>query len=178
MAGSEEPLDNAPLMRMAGRFSRRLHAFADAHSIPIVEWRRGERKHVLAEEYLATHPAAHGLCMILVSRAVAPVWEVERSSGGTIRNIAAKKPYVQHYSFHIVDPEWGHITIKMAGHPPVGAQIMLNGHEYVACQARKAGLALTKEGNCFTRIVDTAASSDNRRHLVPTRDDRAVDPGR
>jgi hypothetical protein len=31
---------------------------------------------------------------------------------------------------------------------------MLNGHEYVACQARKAGISFTKEGNCFTNISD------------------------
>jgi hypothetical protein len=24
----------------------------------------------------------------------------------------------------------------------------LNGHEYVACQARKAGIGFTKEGHC------------------------------
>jgi len=61
------------------------------------------------------------------------------------------------YSFHILDPEWGHLTIKLAGHPPFGAQIILNGHEYVACRARRAGIAFTKEGNCFTQITDAAA---------------------
>jgi hypothetical protein len=30
--------------------------------------------------------------------------------------------------------------------------VILNGHEYVACQARKASIAFTKEGNCFTTI--------------------------
>jgi hypothetical protein len=33
---------------------------------------------------------------------------------------------------------------------------MLNGHEYVACQARKAGIQFTKEGNGFTHISDAA----------------------
>ncbi len=65
-------------------------------------------------------------------------------------------PYVNHYSFHILDPEWGHITIKISGHPPFPAQVILNGHEYVACQARKAGIHFTKEGNCFTHISDAA----------------------
>jgi hypothetical protein len=40
-----------------------------------------------------------------------------------------------------MDPDWGHVTIKMSGHPPFGAQIILNGHEYVACQARRARIA-------------------------------------
>jgi hypothetical protein len=34
--------------------------------------------------------------------------------------------------------------------------VILNGHEYVACQARKAGIGFTKEGNCFTDISDAA----------------------
>ena len=53
--GSEENLDTAHLMRMAGRFSRRVHGFAGTHGIPIIDCRRGERKHRIAEEYLATH---------------------------------------------------------------------------------------------------------------------------
>src|SRR5215469_4657908 len=64
--------------------------------------------------------------------------------------------YVNHYSFHIVDPDWGHLTIKISGHPPFPAQVILNGHEYVACQARKAGITFTKEGNCYTSISDAA----------------------
>jgi hypothetical protein len=64
--------------------------------------------------------------------------------------------YVNHYSFHILDPEWGHLTIKISGHPPFPAQVILNGHEYVACQARKAAITFTKEGNCFTAISDAA----------------------
>jgi hypothetical protein len=34
--------------------------------------------------------------------------------------------------------------------------VILNGHEYVACQARKAAITFTKEGNCFTAISDAA----------------------
>jgi hypothetical protein len=153
MGGSEEQLDNAHLMRMAGRFSRRVRAFAKAHDIPVVDCRRRERKHELAEEYLATHAVGRGLFLILVGRAAAPVWEVKHSSGGGVQ-LTKKLPYVNHSSFHIMDPEWGHITIKMAGHPPFGAQIILNGHEYVACRARRAGLDFVKEGNCFTQIAD------------------------
>jgi len=40
------------------------------------------------------------------------------------------------------------------GHPPFGTQIILNGHEYVACQATKRHLSFTKEDNCFTQIAN------------------------
>lgn len=154
--GSEGDLDTAHLMRMAGRFSRRVHGFARTHGIPIIDCRRGERKHRIAEEYLATHSVKRGLFLILVGRAMATVWEVQRSALGAVRNLEKKRPYINHYSFHILDPEWGHITIKMAGHPPFGAQIILNGHEYVTCQARKRHLTFTKEGNCFTHLTEPA----------------------
>jgi hypothetical protein len=155
--GSEEQLDNTHLMRMAGRFSRRVRAWATANQIPVIDCGRGERKHLIAEEYLATHTVGAGVFLILVARAMAPVWEVSRSAGGVVGNLAKKKAFVNHYSFHIMDPEWGHLTIKLSGHPPFGAQIIANGHEWVACQAQAAGIGFTKEGNCFTRIADPTA---------------------
>ena len=95
--------------------------------------------------------------LVLVAKAPAPVWKVARSSKtGAIVNIERRREYVNHYSFHIIDPEWGHVTIKMSGHPPFGAQIILNGHEYVARQAAAAGIAFGKAGNCFTAVADPA----------------------
>src|SRR5665213_3922485 len=37
----------------------------------------------------------------------------------------------------------------MSGHPPLGAQVMLNGHEFVACQAQKAGIGFTKQATAL-----------------------------
>jgi hypothetical protein len=103
--GSEEQLDNTHLMRMAGRFSRRVRAFAKAHNIPVIDCGRGDRKHQIAEEYLAAHPVSRGVFLILVARAAATVWEVKRSATGVIRNLEKKTAYVNHYSFHIMDPQ-------------------------------------------------------------------------
>jgi hypothetical protein len=153
LTGSEETLDNTHLMRLAGRFSRRLRAFAKAKGIPVVHCLRGERKHEIAEEYLAGHTGKPGLFLILVSKAQAPVWEV---SGRHHLEWKNPMPYVNHYSFHLWDPDWGHVTIKISGHPPFPAQIILNGHEYAAAQAQKRGISFTKEGNCFTHISDVA----------------------
>jgi hypothetical protein len=63
---------------------------------------------------------------------------------------------VNHYHFHILDKEWGHLTIKMSGHPPFGLQISLNGHEWVQRQAQKQAISWVKEGNCFVGGSDLA----------------------
>ena len=151
---SDESLDNAHLMRLAGRFARRVRASAAAHGIAVIDCKADERKHLLAEDYLREHTVGPGVFLILVARAPATVWKVSRSSAGVIRNLEKKREFVNHYSFHIMDPTWGHLTIKMSGHPPFGAQVILNGHEYLACAAQAAGVGFTKEGNCFTRVDD------------------------
>jgi hypothetical protein len=154
LTGSEETLDNAHLMRMAGRFSRRLRAWAAENEIPIRDCRVGEAKHEIGEEFLRSTTVREGLFLILVSRAPAPVWDIHPN-----RRITRKKPatYVNHYSFHILDRDWGHVTIKISGHPPFPAQVILNGHEYMDRQARKNGILFRRDGNCFTHISDLAA---------------------
>ena len=151
---SDADLDDAHLMRLPGRFARRVRAWAAANAVPVIECKAGQRKHQIAEEYLASHSVGPGVFLVLVARARATVWKVRRSPGGVIMALEKKTEYVNHYSFHIMDPQWGHLVIKMSGHPPFGAQVILNGHEYVACAAHAAGIAFTKEGNCFTRITD------------------------
>ncbi|MGD0607500.1 MAG: hypothetical protein ABSA53_28445 [Streptosporangiaceae bacterium] len=152
--GSDEQLDDTHLMRMAGRFARRVRAWAAASGVPLVYCKAGERKYLIAAEYLKTHSVGPGVFLILVAKAPAPVWKVKRSASGIITNLEKKTEYVNQYSFHIMDQQWGHLTIKMSGHPPFGAQIILNGHEYVACAAQAAGIRFTKEDNCFTEIAD------------------------
>ena len=50
LTGSDETLENAYLMRLAGRFSRRVRGYAKAHGIPLIDCSAGQRKHDLAEE--------------------------------------------------------------------------------------------------------------------------------
>ncbi|MCX6082379.1 MAG: hypothetical protein NTW32_22870 [Chloroflexi bacterium] len=169
LEGSDDELDNNHLMRMAGRLARRLRAHANAHNIPVIDCDTKERKDTIAAEYLPKEPGFVGLFAILVGRAPAPVWNVKKTKSGKIMNIERKTQYVNHYHFHIQDPEWGHIIFRMSGHPPFGAQIILNGHEYVACRSKKEGVTFRKEDNCFTQIseptrlaqvADTLSTSD------------------
>jgi len=149
----DDKLDNTHLIRFAGRFSRRLHTAAEKNNIPLIHCKAGERKHKIAEKYIPTESSFRGVFCILAGRAPAPIYEVKKFPNGSI-DIRRKNPhpYVNHYSFHIMDDEWGHVTIKLCPHPPFTAQIILNGHEYVEKQARKKQIDFGKEGNCFTTV--------------------------
>jgi hypothetical protein len=154
LRGSDEDLDNAHLMRMAGRLSRRVRAYAQSHAIPLIDCNWGERKHRIAEQHLPQSVDFEGVFLILVGRAPAPIWDAKRTKSGKGLHLTRKMAWVNHYAFHIQDREWGHVIIKLCGQPPFTAQIIRNGHEYVARQARKEGIGFTKEGNCFIEISD------------------------
>ena len=103
-AEADAVLDNTHLMRLAGRFARRVRAWAAGNAVPVIDCTAGERKHMVAEEYLRTHSVGPGVFLILVARAPAMVWDVRRSAdGAVIGGLARKRTYVNHYSFHIMD---------------------------------------------------------------------------
>ena len=62
------------------------------------------------------------------------------------------RPCVNHYSFHILDPDWGHLTIKMSGHPRCDAEQSRVG----GLEAQTAGIGFLKQDNCFTTLTNAA----------------------
>jgi hypothetical protein len=153
---TDENLDKTHLVRMAGRFSRRVKAYAEKHEIPVLYSQPEERKHELAEQHIPQDPAFVGLFLVIISRASGLVWDVKQTSDGRIHSLTKHYRYINHIFFHIMDPEWGHVTIRMSGHPPFRAMIILNGHEYVARQAQQVGLEFEQTSNCFASIMKPA----------------------
>jgi hypothetical protein len=81
--GSDEQLDNTHLMRIVGRFARRVKACGQANDVPVIWCNAGQRKHLIAEEHLAARPpSGRGVFLVLAGKAPARVWKVKRSSRG------------------------------------------------------------------------------------------------
>ena len=147
--GTDEDLDNAHLIRLAGRFRRRLRAWALANKVPIKICKGGEHKFEIADEYLAKTDVREGVFLIIEGRAQAPVFDVLNS--GRIQ-VKRPYPYVNHSSFHILDQDWGHVVIKLSGHPPFPAQIILNGHEYLAVKRNEMAFHLRRKETALQRL--------------------------
>jgi len=155
MEGNDNDMSDATMMRYAGRFSRRVQSFCKKKNIPFIKFETGERKHSEAESLIPRDNGFIGIFAIFVSRAPSLLWEVKRFDNGGIDIRRKKKTsLVNHYYFHIMDKEWGHITFRMCAHPPFSCNIILNGHEWVERQEGYAGLQVTKESNCFTSYND------------------------
>jgi hypothetical protein len=94
-------------MRLAGRFSLRMPGCAKAHDIPVIDCSAGERKHDIADDYLAKTTVLEVLFLVLAERAQAPVWHV-RANNHLEKNVqrfsfggAAHKPRLGEH------PSWG-----------------------------------------------------------------------
>lgn len=171
LEGSEDGLDNNHLRRMAGRFSRRLRAWAKSREIPVIYCKPGTRKHEIAEAHLPPDRDFVGMFLILVSKAPAVVYKVNRYKSGNC-HLTKNYPFINHYSFHIMDRQWGHVTIIMAGHPPFNALVVLNGHEWVERQLRRRHVHVLKSGNCFTDFANACRVNETADAL--SADPRAV----
>jgi hypothetical protein len=152
------PLTEKRLRKLAGEFARRVHAYARKHKIALRYFVTGDKtKHTEAEKLRPVDPKFRGVFAIFVAKAPALVWQAKNNHNGKVVLRRPKNwPLVYHYHFHIVDPQWGHLTIRMSGHPPFGLQISLNGHEWVERQAQKQAISWVKEGNCFVGGSDLA----------------------
>lgn len=156
--GTFDNLHDTFLMRLAGRYGRRVDGWAKKHDIPIVNCKKGVRKDKLIKEYFPDDPNFTGVFAIFTTRRPSPVWRVLRTPKNPSSFHLQRKdpmPWVKHYHFHIMDKTWGHVIVSMSGHPPHQALIILNGHEYTACQARREQIQFEKDGNCFTSMSDS-----------------------
>jgi hypothetical protein len=151
LKGDDSDLHTGGLMRIAGRFSRKVQSYCKSKHISFIYYPSGERKHDEAEKLIPADKTFTGIFAIFCSRAPSLLWEVKTFKGGKIDiRRKEKTSLVNHYYIHIMDKEWGHIMVRMCAHPPFSCNIILNGHEWVERQRAVQRLSITKEGNCFT----------------------------
>ena len=174
---SDAELDNTHLMRMAGRFARRVKAWGAANAVPVIFCKAGERKHRIAEEYLATHDVGVGVFLILAAKAPATVWKVNRSAAGVIvqhreKNRIRQPLLVPHHRSGVGardDQDVGASAVRGADHPqrprvrrPAGAG---------------GGDSIHQGRQLLHRGRRPRGPGSDRRYLVAGRGYRAPEPG-
>jgi hypothetical protein len=119
--------------------------------VPVIKCLAGERKHRIPEDNLRDNSVGVG-SSDLGGAGLASLWKVTRTTQtwkiwNLERDAAVRQLLLPHHG-----PDWGHVTIKMRGHPSFIAQVILNGHDSVAGAAHAAEVGFAKEGNCLTGI--------------------------
>jgi hypothetical protein len=140
------PLPSAALMTpMTRRFVAALERFAVEHEIPLVQFRKGQRKDEVMAEYLAKFAMEEGVVFVGKAQEKTPVFRTEKrrspKTGQPYPWIVRSTAMVNHYYIYAVDRDFGPFFLKFCSYFPFNAKLCLNGHEYAKRQLAQEKIA-------------------------------------
>jgi hypothetical protein len=154
----------AMLQRIGLRFRRAVAEFAADQGVPVVRFRKGQRKLEVMRPYLdrLVREGRTGVAAVGVAREFARVFTgttyyPDAAGEGVPRFGYAKTDrLVTAYYFYLVDEAFGPAFVKVCAYFPYPMKIWLNGHEYAKRQAAAAGIGFTALENGFAATDDPA----------------------
>ena len=113
-----------------------LEAFAGQEKIPVIQFRKGQRKDDVAAEQRKKFQKSEGVVFIGKAQEKTPVFRTERrrneKTGGTYPWLVRSTAMVNHFYIYCVDCDFGPFFLKFSTYFPYNAKLCLNGHEYAA----------------------------------------------
>ena len=119
-------------------FVQKLEDFATQQKIPVVPFRKGERKDDVAAKYLSTFEGDEGVLFIGKAQEKAPVFRTERrrnaKTGATYPWLVRSTAMVNQFYVYAVDRDFGPFFLKFCSYFPYNAKLCINGHEWLKRQ--------------------------------------------
>ena len=139
-----QPLPSAALMKPMSRgFVAKLESFAAQHEIPLVQFRKGQRKDDVMKEHLRKFGKDEGVVFVGKAQEKTPVFRTEKrrspKTGQPYPWIVRSTAMVNHYYVYAVDRDFGPFFLKFCTYFPFNAKLCLNGHEYAKRQLAQEG---------------------------------------
>ncbi len=132
--------------------------FSKQHEIPVVQFRKGQRKDDVMKEHLARFDKPEGVVFIGKVQEKTPVFRTEKrrnpQTGRTYPWIVRSSAMVNHFYCYCLDREFGPFFLKFCSYFPYNAKLCLNGHEYAKCQLGKERIGFKALDNGFVSCDD------------------------
>ena len=139
-------------------FIAAMEAFARRERVPIVQFRKGQRKDDIAGAYLKKFTDAEGVLFIGKAQEKTPVFRTERrrneKTGTTYPWLVRSTAMVNHFYVYCVDRDFGPFFLKFSTYFPYNAKLCLNGHEYAKRQLERKGIGFEALDNGVLRCDD------------------------
>lgn len=141
----------ARLGKISEEFRANVKKFAEENSIPIVEFKRGQRKDDIALAHRSKFNAEEGVVFIGVAQEKASAFKAAKTTerGYVGFRWDRQSVAVNHYYFYLEDPEFGPAFVKVCSYAPYGIRVCLNGHEWAKRQLAKEGVPFESLDNGF-----------------------------
>jgi hypothetical protein len=143
-------------------FVAALEEFARSQNIPVVQFRKGQRKDDIAAQHLRQFTQSEGVVFIGKAQEKTPVFRTERrrseKTGVTYPWLVRSTAMVNHFYIYCLDRDFGPFFLKFSTYFPYNAKLCLNGHEYAKQQ-------LTRKGIGFEALDNGVLCCDDPRRL-------------
>src|SRR5713101_1689120 len=154
-----QPLASSALMSpMSRRFVAELDRFIARHQLPVVLFRKGQRKDDVMAEHLRDFRLKEGVVFVGKAQEKAPIFRTEKRhsprSGRPYPWIVKSTAMVNHYYIYAVDGDFGPFFLKFCSYFPYNAKLCLNGHEYAKRQLERQGIAYQALDNGVLSCAD------------------------
>ena len=153
-----QPLASSALMgQMSRRFVVELDRFIAGRQLPVVLFRKGQRKDDVMIEYLRQFQLKEGVVFVGKAQEKASVFRTEKrhsSSGRAYPWIVKSTAMVNHDYIYAVDNDFGPFFLKFCTYFPYNAKLCLNGHEYAKRQLEREGIAYQALDNGVLSCAD------------------------
>jgi hypothetical protein len=160
---------------MTKAFVAAIHQLVKAEGVPLVEFRKGQRKDDVAREHLARFTGEEGVLFVGRAQEKTPVFRTEKRrnpvTGASYAWIVRSTAMVNHFYVYAVDADFGPFFLKFATYFPYNAKLCINGNEWAKRQAAKAGIAFEALDNGFAACADPVGLQQ----LCDTLDAAAID---
>ncbi|MGH7745963.1 MAG: hypothetical protein ACREQ5_14475, partial [Candidatus Dormibacteria bacterium] len=154
------PIPSPALFATLGeRFRDNIKGFAREREIPIVQFKKGQRKADVMQPYLdaGQTPGVVAIGTAQEFQSVINGYRRESAHGGTVSfGFQKADRRVSVYYFYIRDQEFGPGFIKLCSYFPYPGKVWLNGHEWAKRQAIAEGLRFSELANGFASCEDPA----------------------
>ena len=154
-----QPLPSAALMNpMTRSFVAKLESFVAQRAIPLVAFRKGERKDAVMAERLRRFAQDEGVVFVGKAQEKTSVLRTEKRRSPTTGRpypwIVKSTAMVNHYYIYAVDRDFGPFFLKFCSYFPFNAKLCLNGHEYAKRQLAREGIAFEALDNGVLSCAD------------------------
>jgi len=157
------PISSPALFEQIGTaFRTAMRTFADTEHIPVVRFRRGDRKVDVMRPYLdrAARTGHSQVAAIGVAQEFAMVWTARKRDTDPGKppqfSFTKEQRRVVVYYLYVWDDDFGPGFIKICSYFPYPIKVWVNGHEWAKRQAVKAGIGFTELSNGFASCDDPA----------------------
>jgi hypothetical protein len=159
------------------RISADYHTFIAAEAqqagVAIVEPPRDVRRADWVAPFFQNLGTRPGLAVILKCRERAPVVVSYPKQGN---HLEREWRFVNLYYCYLRDPELGRLFVRLCPYFPFPVEVCLNGHEWLAQQLRRAGVAFRQRDNAFTDCADPRRLQELADAFGPAHLRAALDP--